>query len=103
MRWDPHLNFKAGGQEHTQWIAPGFSRCQSSPFAVIVPLLRRRPLLFEMRPFLFYLLLAGAAAGGASKTPVRANASIATFQFPFSRFSILNQLPWMVLSLTVTE
>jgi hypothetical protein len=35
--------------------------------------------------------------------PARANASIAIFQFPFSRFRILNQLPWMVLSLTVTE
>jgi hypothetical protein len=57
---------------------------------------------------LFYLLLAGvgeelAAAGGASIAPARANASIAIFQVPFSRFSILNQLPWMVLSLTVTE
>ena len=44
-----------------------------------------------------------AAAGGASITPARANASIAIFQFPFSRFSLLNQLPWMVLSLTVSE
>ena len=54
-----------------------------------------------------YLVLAGggeepAAAGGAS-IMARANASIAIFQFLFSRFSILNQLPWMVLSLTVIE
>ena len=53
---------------------------------------------------LFYFLFAGggeelAAAGGASC----ANAPIAIFQAPLSRFSILNQLPWMVLSLTVTE
>ena len=54
-----------------------------------------------------YLLASGvceglaAAAGGASK-PARANASIAIFQFPLSRFRILNQLPWMVLSLMVT-
>ena len=48
---------------------------------------------------LFYLLLGGAAAGGASII-ARANASIAIFQVPFSRFSILIQLPWMVLSLT---
>jgi hypothetical protein len=57
---------------------------------------------------LFYLLLAGGgeelvAAGGASITPTRANASIAIFQVPLSPFSILNQLPWMVLSLTVIE
>jgi hypothetical protein len=56
---------------------------------------------------LFYLLLVGGgeepAAGGASITPARANASIAIFQFPLSRFRILNQLPWMVLSLTVSE
>ena len=35
-------------------------------------------------------------------TPGRATASIAIFQFPFSRFRILNQLPWMLLPLTVT-
>jgi hypothetical protein len=62
----------------------------------------------SMRPPLLYLALVGGgeepvAAGGASITPPRANASIAIFQFPFSRFSILNQLPWMGLSLTVTE
>jgi hypothetical protein len=39
----------------------------------------------------------GAIASG------RANASIAIFQAPFSRLSILNQWPSMVLSLTVTE
>jgi hypothetical protein len=53
-----------------------------------------------------YLLSVGAGLGeigGASMTPGRATASIAIFQFPFSRFRILNQLPWMVLSLTVTE
>jgi len=57
---------------------------------------------------LFYLLLAGGgeelvAAGGASTTPTRANVSIAIFQVPLSLFSILNQLPLMVLSLTVIE
>ena len=39
----------------------------------------------------------GAIASG------RANASIAIFHAPFSRLSILNQWPSMVLSLTVTE
>ena len=39
----------------------------------------------------------GAIASG------RANASIAIFQAPFSRLSILNQWPSMVLSLTATE
>ena len=34
-------------------------------------------------------------------TPGRATASIAIFQFPFSRFRILNQLPWMLFPLTV--
>ena len=47
-----------------------------------------------MRPPPLYLALARGgeepvAAGGASITPARANASIAIFQFPFSRFSIL--------------
>jgi hypothetical protein len=55
---------------------------------------------------LFYLPLAGGGeepvAAGIS-VMARANASIAIFQVPFSPFSILNQLPWMVLSLTVTE
>ena len=56
---------------------------------------------------LFYLLLAGGgeepvAAGGAS-IMARANASMAIFKVPFSRFRILNQLPCMVLSLTATE
>ncbi len=55
-----------------------------------------------------YLLASGvceglAAAGEASMSPGRATASIAIFQFPFSRFRILNQLPWMLLPLTVTE
>jgi hypothetical protein len=55
-----------------------------------------------------YLLSVGAGEGlgeigGASMTPGRATASIAIFQFPFSRFRILNQLPWMLLPLTVTE
>ena len=44
-----------------------------------------------------------AAAGEASMTPGRATASKAIFQFPFSRFKILNQLPWMLLPLTVIE
>ena len=51
-------------------------------------------LLYDKSPF--YLLLVGeepAETGGASITPARANASIAIFQVPFSRFSILNQLP----------
>ena len=52
----------------------------------------RRPKL------LFYLVLAGAgeeprAAGGTSRAPARANASMAIFQVPFSDFKILNQLP----------
>jgi hypothetical protein len=56
----------------------------------------------------FYLPLAEGgeelvAPGGGSITPTLANASIAIFQVPLSVFSILSQLPWMVLSLTATE
>ena len=47
-----------------------------------------------------YLVLADAA--GASIAPARAKPSTAIFQEPPSRFSILNQLPSMVFSLTVT-
>ncbi len=46
-----------------------------------------------------YLLPSGAS----SIAPARAKASIAVFQEPPSRFSILNQFPWMVFSLTVSE
>jgi hypothetical protein len=49
------------------------------------------------------LLGAGEALVGASKAPERANASIAIFQVPASGFSILNQFPWIVWSLTITE
>src|SRR6202046_598364 len=53
----------------------------------------------------FYLPLAEGgeelvAPGGGSIRPTPANASIAIFQVPLSVFSILSQLPWMVLSLT---
>jgi hypothetical protein len=40
---------------------------------------------------------------GASIPPTRPNASIAICQVPFPPFSVLNQLPWMALSLTITE
>ena len=74
-------------------------RCNRAEF---VPLLRRRPLLFEMRPFLFYLLLGGAAAGGASIHGASERLH-GDFPSPVLALQILNQLPWMVLSLTVTE
>ena len=123
--------FEAGGQEHTPVDRPVSRAASPHLFAVIVPdrapycdgvrrfryrsSRRALPIRGDCRysspsccqPFLFYLLLAGGgeepvAAGGASMM-ARANASIAIFQVPFSRFSILNQLPCMVLSLTVTE
>ena len=127
---DRQLDFEAGGQEHTPVDRPVSRAASPHLFAVIVPdrapycdgvrrfryRSSRRALpirgdcwwpLSRRQPFLFYLLLAGGgeepvAAGGAS-IMARANASIAIFQAPFSRFSILNQFPWMVLSLTVTE
>ena len=44
------------------------------------------------------------ALEGESAEAIRDGVHIALqLQLPFSRFSILNQLPWMGLSLTVTE
>ena len=52
---------------------------------------------------IFYLLLAGGVeepVAAGQFIMARANASIAIYQVPFSRFRILNQLPCMILSLT---